>query len=168
MLFKLLKPAALALALCFSMSSSAGLIFDEVKQKEKISKGDTFSYKHDLNDNGFTLGSALKAVIGIEIWDDSRRDSKERFEFSIENVQTTILKGAQSFASKLGFDALLGLNTDGVLEVSITSKKGDFWIGHSYLAVKTAKASVPEPSSLALLGLGLMGLGYARRKQRAA
>jgi hypothetical protein len=177
MLFKLLKPAAVALAFCFSMSSSAGLITDTVVQKEKLSFLDAHTYQHNLNDEGFTLGSALSGTLSIDIWDDG--DSKTFFGlFTIPDEGGVIVVegfdgdtggltgGNSDFTNSVGVEALAALNADGFLEVTVKSLLGDFWVGNSVLSVVTA--DVPEPSSLALLGLGLMGLGYARRKQRAA
>jgi hypothetical protein len=64
----------------------------------------------------------------------------------------------------LEVEALLALNTNGMLDVTIKGL-GDFWVGDSTLTIETA--DVPEPGSIALLGLGLAGLGFARRKQKA-
>jgi hypothetical protein len=53
------------------------------------------------------------------------------------------------------FDTLL---MDGILGVSIRATRGDFDFLGSSLVVRAERAAVPEPVSLALFGVGMLGL----------
>ena len=67
-------------------------------------------------------------------------------------------------------DRLVGTEFHGVIQfsgwvtsISWTSSPRENWHGFTFGAV----ASVPEPGTLSLLGLGLAGLGFSRRKKAA-
>src|SRR5690625_6379029 len=68
---KLIGSALLSLGL-LAGSAQAALIVDVVEQNQFIGWGGEYSYRHNLNDKGFTLGSALSGTLDIQVRDDNR------------------------------------------------------------------------------------------------
>ncbi|WP_028672096.1 PEP-CTERM sorting domain-containing protein [Saccharospirillum impatiens] len=167
----MLKTLGLTLAgLVASISvAHAGLIVDTVEQNQYLSNLDSYSYTHDLNDDGFTLGSAVSGTLSIDINDDTDKWYKS-FEWTLVTVEDFDFDTggytfyANDFNSELELQALASLNANGMLDVKVTSLLGDFYVGNSVLSVIT---EVPEPGTIALVGAGLLGLFVARRRKDA-
>jgi hypothetical protein len=164
--------SGILLGTTFTLSAHA-IIVDAVTQNVLLETGDSYVYTHDVNDDGFDLGSAVGGTIEISIidsvggWDEFLPEviliTIDDFDFDTGGLSVSF--SDQLFNNDLEVNALATINATGLLDVTITSLFGDFFVGHSVLTVVTS--SVPEPSALGLLGLGLLALGAARRRNRS-
>lgn len=158
---KLSALTTLFAALLTGSYANAGLIEDVIEIDQEVGHWDSLDYQHDINDQGFNLGTAESASLAIEIFDDDWWSEimlvvVEDFDFDTGGITFG------SFENGLEVEALLALNSDGFLDVTISSLWGDFFVGNSTLSVTTR--SVPEPGPLALIVLGVFSLGWARRR----
>lgn len=140
-----------------------------------VSQWTSFSYQHDITDNGFVVGtdSVSSYSLNVNLFDDDKKDGLEialldlpgwdgdRFFFDLSG---------QEFGG-WSFEGSAQLTSTGKLNVTVDSWLGDFFIGDSTLTAKGNKGnsvSAPEPGTLALMGLGLLGVaGLSRRKKSA-
>jgi len=164
-----IKKIAASIVLLVSSNCFAGVIVDVVDVNTKLNFLQSASWTHKILDDGFVLGSAQSASVTIQLWDDSTSwlDGLESATIVIGVLDfedgALVYNPVSNWVGSLGITSMALLNSLGELSVTVASSWGDFKIGNSTLTVNTA--NVPEPGSLLLLSLGLLGLGLARRQK---
>lgn len=124
-------------------------------------------------DAGFDVISSAKLIINLQD-NGQNQGGDETFHFDFGNETFSGSNQANQPAA-YEFDlttALAGLNADGFLEIGVFADSGSFRFISASLEVFGTRGEgvppveeVPEPLSIALMGLGLAGLTAARRRK---
>jgi hypothetical protein len=154
----------------------------------------SYSYTHNILDDGYNVltDSIISASLVLNFRDESTDAAAESvsFTFDLSPFGTQIItSGGATFTTTFSGLALSGLlSPDGILNVTLDNagttnghqvNRSDFLFLDSTLIVTADGTSnedtpiqlaqaVPEPVSLALMGIGLAGMGWTSRKRKAA
>jgi len=166
--------SALAIATAFLMSGAQASVIDTITTTSnvKIGNDDVFTFTHDFTGEGFVIGktSYLDAVLNVRLTDKAASEGgfikvgTQKLDVTGVTDKTQDTAGGDYFSIILNAANLADLNKDGIISFTITGTSGDFYFAGSTITANAA-AAVPEPVSLGLIGIGMLGLGAARRRR---
>jgi hypothetical protein len=135
-----------------------------------------FSFSHDLTTDGFNYNtdyiSSYKMTLSLHN-DKGMIDYVTIDQPGLFSDTTTLLLNWSVATVNTGtsVEGLWSLNKDGTLAITVKSIFGSFFLDSSTLVAQGTKAptaAVPEPASIALLAVGLIGIAVMRRAARSA
>ena len=139
-----------------------------------IDTSNSHGYNHTIAGFNSLTDTVTSALLAVVLSDSG---GSEGIQYNLEgNIynQNNTGNAAQTYNFDFGALGILAVLSDGVLNVTLSATSGAYILNSSTLSGEFVRqattepedpVNTPAPGMAAILGLGLAGLGYARRRK---